>query len=54
MSFSASFLQSLVSRDPSEIIIIHWFAAQKTFMIIINVEWKHIFVETLTFFFFGE
>ncbi len=32
--FSASFLQSSVSRDPSEI----WFAAQETFLIIINGE----------------
>ncbi len=27
-----------MSRDPSEIILIYWFAAQETFMIIINVE----------------
>ncbi len=36
--FSASLLQSSVSHDPSEIILIYWFAAQKTFLIIINVE----------------
>ncbi len=36
--FSASFLQSSVSHDPSEIILIGWFAAQETFIIIINVE----------------
>ncbi len=36
--FSSSFLQSSVSHDPSEIIIICWFAAQETFLIIINVE----------------
>ncbi len=37
--FSASLLQSLVSHDPSEIILICWFAAQETFLIIIiNVE----------------
>ncbi len=36
--FSASFLQSSVSHDPSEIILICWFAAQETFIIIINVE----------------
>ncbi len=36
--FSASFLQSSVSHDPSEIILICWFAAQETFLIIINVE----------------
>ncbi len=34
----ASLLQSLVSHDPSEIILICWFAAQETFLIIINVE----------------
>ncbi len=27
-----------VSHDPSEIIMIYWFAAQETFLIIINVE----------------
>ncbi len=36
--FSASLLQSWVSRDPSEIILTRWFAAQETFLIIINVE----------------
>ncbi len=36
--FSASLLQSSVSQDPSEIILIYWFAAQETFLIIINVE----------------
>jgi len=37
--FSSSLLQSSVSHDPSEIILIWWFAAQKkTFIIIINVE----------------
>ncbi len=35
--FSASLLQSSVSHDPSEIIIICWFAAQQTFLVIINV-----------------
>jgi len=33
-----------VSHDPSEIILICWFAAQKTFLIIINVENSCIFV----------
>ncbi len=32
------FSQSSVSRDPSEIMLIYWFTAQETFMIIINVE----------------
>ncbi len=36
--FSASFLQSSVSHDHSEIILICWFDAQETFLIIINVE----------------
>ncbi len=36
--FSASLLQSSVSHDPSEIILICWFAAQETFLIILNVE----------------
>ncbi len=36
--FSASLLQSSVSHDPSEIILIYWFAARETFLIIINVE----------------
>jgi len=37
--FSASLLQSSVSHDPSEIILIWWFADQETFIIIINVEY---------------
>ncbi len=36
--FSATLLQSSVSHDPSEIIIIYLFAAKETFLIIINVE----------------
>ncbi len=36
--FSASSLQSSVSHDPSEIILICWFAAQETNYCIINVE----------------
>ncbi len=38
VEISESLLQSSVSHDPSEIIIIYWFAAQETFLIIINVE----------------
>ncbi len=34
--FSVSFLQTSVARDPSEIILICWFAAQET-LLIINV-----------------
>jgi len=36
--FSASLLQSSVSHDPSEIILISGFVSQETFLIIINVE----------------
>jgi len=36
--FSASFLQSSVSRDPSEITLVWWSDAQVTFLIIISVE----------------
>ncbi len=36
--FSASLLQSSVSHDSSEIVLIYWFAAQETFLIIINIE----------------
>ncbi len=36
--FSASLLQSSVSYDPSEIILMCWFGAQKSFIIIINFE----------------
>ncbi len=47
--FSASFLQSSVSHDPSEIILMCWFAAQDTFLIIMNVgNWcaaSYFFVE---------
>ncbi len=38
VEFSASLLQSSVSHDPSQIILIYWFGAQETFLIIINVE----------------
>ncbi len=37
--FSPSFLQYSVSHDPSEIILICWFAAQETFLIILNFEY---------------
>ncbi len=45
--FSASLLQSSVSHDPSEIILICWFAAQDTFTII-NVKYRYqvLFSET--------
>ncbi len=50
---SALLLQSLASYDPSEIILICWFAAQEIFLIIINVEKQqlNIFVETMIHFF---
>ncbi len=38
LNFQQPLLQSSVSHDPSEIILIYWFAAQGTFLIIINVE----------------
>ncbi len=34
--FSASLLQSSVSHDPSDMILICWFAAQEIFLLIIN------------------
>ncbi len=37
LNFQQQLLQSLVSHDPSEIILICWFAAQET-IIVINVE----------------
>jgi len=40
-----------MSHDPSEIILIGWFAAQEKFLIISSVEMLHIFVETVTYFF---
>ncbi len=49
--FSASLLQSSVSHDPSEIIIICWFNAQETFLIINNVE-NDVFVEIVIHFLF--
>ncbi len=33
-AFSASLLQSSVSHDPSEIILIYWFAAQENFLLL--------------------
>ncbi len=54
--FSASLLQSLVSHDPSKIIIICWFHAQETFIIIIIIItiFYHAddFVETMISIFF--
>ncbi len=40
--FSASLLQSSVSHDPSEIILICWFADHETFFIIKTVETVNI------------
>ncbi len=46
--FSASLLQSSVSDDPSEIILICWFAAQVTFIIIENsCAAQYILVKTM-------
>ncbi len=56
--FLASLLQSSMSHDPSEIILICWFAAQETFLIIVlkTVVLLNIFAETVLFFegFFDE
>ncbi len=41
--FSVSLLQSSVSHDPSEIILICWFADKETFLIIISVETQSSF-----------
>ncbi len=38
--FSASLLQSSVSHDPSEIILICWFNAQETFIINVENDWS--------------
>ncbi len=40
--FSAPLLQSSVSHDPSEIILICWIDAKETFLIIINAENRSI------------
>ncbi len=50
--FSASFLQSSVSHDPSEIILIYWLNAQETYIIIINVENSCAASYFVDFFFF--
>ncbi len=39
-----------MSRDPSEIILICWFAAQETFLIIIMLKTVDIFVAYILFF----
>ncbi len=50
-NFQQPLLQS-VSYDPSEIIVISWFGAQETFIIIITVGIiTNIFVETMIHFF---
>ncbi len=54
--FSGSLLQSSVSHDPSEIILICWFVVQEIFPIINNVENSFdviFFVETFPHFFSG-
>jgi len=38
LNFQQPLLQSLVSHGPSEIIIICWFGARETFIIVIHVE----------------
>ncbi len=44
--FSASLLRSFVSHDPSEVILIYWFSAQETLLILKTVVVVNIFVET--------
>ncbi len=39
MNYQQPFLQSSVSHDPSEIVLIYWFVAKETFLYIINVEY---------------
>ncbi len=43
LKFQQPLLPSLVSHDPSEIILICWFGAEETFLIIIDVENKYIY-----------
>ncbi len=49
LEFSASLLQSTVSHDPSETILICWFATHEIFIIIINIKncVLNILVETV-------
>ncbi len=52
-SCDAKHLQSLVSHDPSEIILICWFDAQETLLSILNVQNSYAasyFVESVIFF----
>ncbi len=52
-NFQQSLLQSSVSNDFSEIILICWFAAQETFIIIINIENScAVFVEMFVIYYF--
>ncbi len=43
--FSASLLQSSVSHDPSEIILICSFTAQETFLLLLMLKTVNIFVQ---------
>ncbi len=55
--FSASLLQSSVSHDPLEIILIWWFAAQESFLIIISLNTVvvlHIFCGNCDTVYFSE
>ncbi len=55
LHFQQPFLQSSLSHDPSEIILICWFAAEESFVLtIFNAEKScaaYIFVETMQMFF---
>ncbi len=52
--FSSQLLQSSVSHDAPEIILICWFTAQETFLIIINVKNSYIFCGNHDTWFFDE
>ncbi len=47
--FSASLLQSSVSHDPSEIILICWFAAYETFLLFVENSCSLLFCGHLVF-----
>ncbi len=51
LHFQQQLLQSSVSHDPSEIILIFWFSAQDIFLLVLKLDVLfNIFVETNDFF----
>ncbi len=51
LHFQQQLLQSSVSHDPSEIIVIFWFGAQYFFLLVLKLDVLfNIFVETNAFF----